>query len=498
MSASTIARKVMRDVRNRWSYQEVENFVRDATSNTNDPPSPAQIRQIGDSMLYYESYPKAFAMLWRRLTHLEYKRHVAKSLLVLDNLVRIRPPSKAVQLRLMVDIRERWPEIWRLAQLRPSSSSETIAQIQRVAERLCQFIMGYESGYILPEETEEDEEEEEDIESRRRRRQKSRRRKRRTTVDEEEVEDGDGDDDGADSDHEGAEDDHDEGKADIARSVSSSASSQPAKPAMPPVSPFGFDFFTHTNFEWQPAPSAAPPQTQSAQQKGWACPACTFINPDDKEKCEICGGDKHSAMDEKDNDSHSHAEEKADDDEHTWACEACSFRNREEAEQCEVCETRRGAKVGAVETGEGMEGTQRGREGAEGEGKEGDGIGDEKEGFSDLSVSSLSSISNSSGSGSGESTTGGSGSQLPGAWACSYCSWLNPPTAVICEVCEREGKRSGMAQLVKLEMARKHEESQAGGTETAGRQARAWACTVCTFVNRKRASTTHPSAQSRC
>ena len=109
---SEIARKVMRDVRNRWSYQEVENFVRDATSNTNDPPSPAQIRQIGDSMLYYESYPKAFAMLWRRLTHLEYKRHVAKALLVLDNLVRIRPPSKAVQLKLMVDIRERWPEIW--------------------------------------------------------------------------------------------------------------------------------------------------------------------------------------------------------------------------------------------------------------------------------------------------------------------------------------------------------------------------------------------------
>ena len=489
MSASEIARKVMRDVRNRWSYQEVENFVRDATSNTNDPPTPAQIRQIGDSMLYYESYPKAFAMLWRRLTHLEYKRHVAKALLVLDNLVRIRPPSKAVQLRLMVDIRERWPEIWRLAQLRPASSSETIAQIQRVAERLCQFIMGYESGYIVPEETSEEEEDEEDIEAKRRRRTRRRRRKRRETVDEEVVEEGDEDE----ADNEVDNDNEDENEAGIDRSVSSSAPSQPLKPAMPPVSPFGFDFFTHTNFEWQPAPSATI-QSQPAQQKqpssGWECRACTFINADDKDKCEICGGDRHLDIDYKDNHNH---EAKAESEEHddTWACEACSFRNRQEAEQCEVCETKRGAKLGSQETGDGMDGTSREGQRAEGEGKEGEPDGDEKDDTTDSSsISSLSSSSSSSGSAS-DSTTGGSGSQLPGAWACSYCTWLNPPTAVICEVCEREGKRSGMAQLVKLEMARKHQQSQADSTQTATRQA--WSCGVCTFVNRKQTKPRSPT-----
>ena len=497
MSASEIARKVMRDVRNRWSYAEVENFVRDATSNTNDPPSPAQIRQIGDSMLYYDSYPKAFNMLWRRLTHLEYKRHVAKALLVLDNLVRIRPPSKAVQLKLMVDIRERWPEIWRLAQLRPSSSSETIAQIQRVAERLCQFIMGYESGYILPDDTEEEDEDGE--EARRMRRTRRRRKKKTTTVEEEEVEDegregiDDNDDGLEEEDEEEAEADETETEG-AGRNLQPPTSLEPMKPAMPPMSPFGFDFFSHTNFEWQPAPSANPLLAQPKQPaalvspvpaSGWSCKACTFVNPLDKDKCEICGGEKHQDMDEKDNHPHQHQhgekEEKKDDVEQQqddgWACSACSFMNRPEAEQCEVCETKRGANFIPAETGDGMEGMQKEGSGTErGEGKDGepDGEVDEKEGSSNSA--------NSSSSSSG-SMAGGEGSQLPGTWACSYCSWLNPPTAVICEVCEREGKRSGMAQLVKLEMARKHEQARTESEQAAPRQA--WSCNVCTFVNSK-------------
>ena len=377
----------------------------------------------------------------------------------------------------------------RLAQLRPSSSSETIAQIQRVAERLCQFIMGYESGYIVPQETEEDEEDEEDIEAKRRRRMKRRRRKRKTV--EEEVEEGGREGmEGEEEEAEDGDDEHDDDWVDVDRSPSPAAP-EVAKPAMPPVSPFGFDFFTHTNFEWQPAPSAVPQTQPATQQKAasatWSCPACTFINADDKEKCEICGQDRHLDMDSKDS-SHQHQHDDKTDDEEDggWACDACSFRNRPEAEQCEVCETKRGAKLKSG-TGDGLEGTYRDGEGAEEEGKEGDGEVDEKEGTSDISsLSSLSSSSNSSGSISGsDSITGGGGSQLPGSWACAYCTWLNPPTAVICEVCEREGKRSGMAQLVKLEMARKQQQSQAAGTLMATRQA--WSCTVCTFVNRKQA-----------
>ena len=230
MAAADLARKVMRDVRNRFSYEEVENYVRDATSNTADPPNPRQIRQIAETMLYYDTYPKAFGMLWRRLTHLEYKRHVAKALLVLDSLVRIRPPSKAVQLRLMVDIRERWPEIYRLAKLRPSSSSETIAQIQRVAERLCAFIMGYESGYIQPEE-EEDEEEAE----RRKKRRVKRKKKKKTTTIEEEVED---DEEGKEEQpqEEEAEDDGEDSEGDLDHSLQQDFNSQPQQ-KLPPVSP---------------------------------------------------------------------------------------------------------------------------------------------------------------------------------------------------------------------------------------------------------------------
>ena len=322
-------------------------------------------------------------------------------------------------------------EIWRLAQLRPSSSSETIAQIQRVAERLCQFIMGYESGYILPEASEE--EEEEDEEARRRRRIKKRRKKKRTTVEEvEEEEEGrEGIDDNEEEEEE--EDDEDDGS-----SLASPALKEPAKPSMTPMSPFGFDFFSHTNFEWQPAPSSTPQPAQQKPQPSflispnpstdlkdavasqqWSCPACTFVNADDKDKCEICGHERHQDMgDEKDSQPpHVHAqhEEKKDEAEAedlSWECEACSFKNRPEAEQCEVCETRRGAKFIPAETGDGMEGTQ--KEGLEGrEGKEGEpgGEADEKEGSTN----------------SGSSEIGASNSQIPGSWSCSYCTWLNPP-----------------------------------------------------------------------
>ena len=482
MSAAELARKVMRDVRNRWSYEEVENFVRDATSNTSDPPNPKQIRHIADAMLYYDTYPKAFAMLWRRLTHLEYKRHVAKALLVLDSLVRIRPPSKAVQLRLMVDIRERWPEIYRLAKLRPSSSSETIAQIQRVAEKLCAFIMGYESGYILPQEEEqgegdEDADEDDEEEEKRRTRRVKRRKKKRTTIEEEEEEQEEGappvdepPDDGGGGDESDGDIDHhlppsapEGGKVEAAPSAS-----------LPPVSPFGFDFFQHHNFDWAPppaaAPSAAPPAQTPLTPATWACRQCTFHNAAAADKCEICGGARYLEME----DEVKQEEEKVEEGggggagSKGWECLACSFINREEMDHCEVCDTRRGS----AEPVPGETGGERGP-GYGGEGEvPGEGGEDEKEGVVE---------------GTGEGVPGHKrsigGSQLPGAWACSYCSWLNPPTATHCEVCEREGKKSDLAQLVKLEIARKYQEQQGEGGEAPADGKQPWSCSVCTFVN---------------
>ena len=490
-----MARKVMRDVRNRWSYEEVENMVRDATSNTNEPPNPAQIRRIADAMLYFDTYPKAFAMLWRRLTHLEYKRHVAKALLVLDSLVRIRPPSKAVQLRLMVDIRERWPEIYRLAKLRPSSSSETIAQIQRVAEKLCAFIMGYESGYILPQEDEEPEEEvgEEDDEEggrRRSRKVKRRKKKRTTTIEEEEEEeaapDDEAPDDGGGGDESDGELDHHlppAAQGEVGRGGAKGEAAAPSASLLP-VSPFGFDFFQHHNFDWAPPPTAAatgggggaaPPVQTPLTPATWECRACTFHNAASADKCDICGGARYLEMeDEVKGEEEKVAEGGGGEGAGSkgWECLACSFINREELDHCEVCDTRRGLALPVPgETGVG--GEERGPGyGVEGEAP-GEGGEDQKEGEAE-------------GTG-GEGVPGHKrsigGSQLPGAWACSYCSWLNPPTATHCEVCEREGKKSDLAQQVKLEIARKYQEQVGEGGEAAANGKQPWSCSVCTFVN---------------
>ena len=95
----------------------LQNLVRDATSNTNELPSPAQMSRIGEACAYSDSYHLVFAQLHRRLTHLEYKQHVIKVLLVLesDYLIRLKPPSPAVQLKLIVDVKENWKDVYRLA-----------------------------------------------------------------------------------------------------------------------------------------------------------------------------------------------------------------------------------------------------------------------------------------------------------------------------------------------------------------------------------------------
>jgi len=162
---------LVRSVRNKFFYEHAENLVRDATSNTNDLPTPQQLHAIGEACAYSDSYPLVFAQLHRRLTHLEYKRHVAKALLVLDYLIRVRPPSKTVQLKLVVDVREHWQDVWRLAKLRVQSSSGTIQQIQRVAERLCEFVWRIEQGEVEAGAA-DDEHDEEEEERKRRRKQK--------------------------------------------------------------------------------------------------------------------------------------------------------------------------------------------------------------------------------------------------------------------------------------------------------------------------------------
>jgi len=98
----------------------------------------------------------------------------AQALLVLDYLIRLKPPSPAVQLKLIVDVKENWRDVYRLAKLRVQSSSETIQQIQRVAERLCDFIWRFEQGEVEAGASAAAEEE-----TRRKRQKKKRGKKRR-------------------------------------------------------------------------------------------------------------------------------------------------------------------------------------------------------------------------------------------------------------------------------------------------------------------------------
>lgn len=332
-SATTGARKIMRDIRNKFSYEEVENIVRDATSNTSNPPTPAQLAKISHTLQYHENYDKMFAMIWRRLCHLEYKRHVCKSLLVLDYLIRLKPPSLAIQLRLIVDVRERWHEIWRLAKLRTESSSDTIRQIQRVAERLCDWIMRYEQGEWRLEEEETDSYQENEENNKRKKKKKTtggKKHKKKSkpvspsTEEEEEeetesdeMEEGEDGDDGRDGEDESkhrnaqyqVDNEEDEKHKSHRRHRSTNTdhnnnNNNNQNSEKLAVSPFGFDFFDfdkNINLEFQPPPPQQQPfnqpfpfQLPNSNMNSWICERCTYENSLDRLDCEICSTPRYS------------------------------------------------------------------------------------------------------------------------------------------------------------------------------------------------------------
>lgn len=136
---------VRREIKNR-DYTEEEVLVREATSNSEEMPSAILLDKIGKVMLKLPTYTDAFEMLWRRLCHLEYRKHVFKSLCVLDHLMRVNPPNSTVQLALVVDIRDRWADISRLSALRLEALGADTGQIRSLALRICQFVVEYEKS----------------------------------------------------------------------------------------------------------------------------------------------------------------------------------------------------------------------------------------------------------------------------------------------------------------------------------------------------------------
>jgi len=56
----------------------------------------------------------------------------------------------------------------------------------------------------------------------------------------------------------------------------------------------------------------------------WPCPKCTFENPAEAIKCEICDGNRPTTKDSE-----------------VWSCSVCTFQNPVERLHCEMCENAR-------------------------------------------------------------------------------------------------------------------------------------------------------------
>ena len=96
-------RSLVRGVKNK-QFDEVEILVREATSNSKDNASPAVVEKILKASLDAFQYTKLFNMLWKRITDVDYPRHVLKGLVLVDYLVRVNPPSPSVQEKLVRDL----------------------------------------------------------------------------------------------------------------------------------------------------------------------------------------------------------------------------------------------------------------------------------------------------------------------------------------------------------------------------------------------------------
>jgi len=367
--AADAAKSVVRSIKAfAHGYESIEVLVRETTANNSELPSQQQLQAIAAQSTQYEVYPKLFAILWKRLTDLSFKRHVLKALIVLEYIMRTNPASPSVQLRLAVDVRQHWRDIYRLAQLRGGkSTSEIVHQIQALAEQLCNFICDFEAG-----------------------------------------------------------------KADASQDLLKSAEIPDCPSSSENTSPetstnkqhqLGFDMMSdaHRNHD------------------AWQCKACTFVNSAETTVCDICGKSRLS---------------QAIDSEHLlatpdsgWTCDKCSFVNHQDNQQCEVCENQKP-------------------------------LNDDIE--PQISSSSMATTPTRDTSASSHSS-GESGTRFPvvrkadllsrGGWACSWCAFLNKPTTMYCEVCDKERKSSQSANVVKLQYAKRRDDD------------RSWCCDVCTFVN---------------
>lgn len=512
-----------------------QNLVRDATSNTSEVPSPTQLRRIADACGYAGSYVLIFAQLHKRLTHLEYKRHVVKSLLVLDYLIRLKPPSVSVQLKLMVDVREHWNDLYRLARLRVQSSSATIQQIQRVAERLCEFIWRFEQGEVEAGRNAEDASPQTKTKTIIHPSQKRRRKKRREGDSSSSSSSSDSDSDEGELPGSPAGEGMPKDLLSPSRIPNFSARPQAAPVSnVPAVSPFGFDFgfwsdqstditAPHPSHHHHPhahhhhvLPASAPNASSASavpqlpidpfaglgekqhswspdwndapkppvESHDWVCSRCTFQNPSDQTQCVMCQSPRrapaHGADDATATRISVHPPAPLVITSPTsvgsgggggsggWSCRFCSFNNIDSARVCHVCDHAR------TTSGELNDPEFQRLEAAKQRGLNTDGsfttTGEEEEKATPRSSAVSSQLT------SPPRTLG----RAAGGISCSWCQYLNPPTAEKCEICERDLGASAHAQRMKLQMAHQMQVRQAAAKQQANLS---WQCVSCTHVN---------------
>jgi len=119
----TSARKMMRKAKNAMmDYSDIEVLVREATSNDPWGPSSSLMHKISQSSSSPLSYHSMLVMLWKRLTDYPYMRHVYKSLVLIEYLL------KNGSERFISDVRLRAGDIRRLKAYKFYKEGAEVAQ----------------------------------------------------------------------------------------------------------------------------------------------------------------------------------------------------------------------------------------------------------------------------------------------------------------------------------------------------------------------------------
>jgi hypothetical protein len=82
-------------------------------------------------------------MIWKRITHYKYQRHVLKALFLLDYLIRLKPPSREFQLKIIDDILQpsQFQDLRLLAMMRERNGFPLVEAIRSQTCDLLEYLL---------------------------------------------------------------------------------------------------------------------------------------------------------------------------------------------------------------------------------------------------------------------------------------------------------------------------------------------------------------------